>query len=358
MRRFAFITVALALSCSDKSEGDSPETVDSLSGNGAGSNTAPTGTVAPSTTAGPTDTSPTSMMTSKPVNTVPPAASTSASQVQPSVNPMPTLTTAPTPTPTPSMQGIGGGPGVAPAESSTPAAGGDGPAPSVTGEPTATTETGGAGPEGSGGSMGSGGEPATGMSAKDFTCTTVFGIDATSEWYMGGFETQIDNDKWQLIYFHPGFVEDWDNLDDDVWKQSPTSACTMNSTNPDRVIFNVFGDPSDNNFMSKDTWVTGLNKAIDNIKSKYSNIKRIDLLTMTRAPGNTPCDSSNRMSIVETYVDEAIAAVADANPDLVTAPQAFFAPNCDVYKDGGPHFTDAGKPIIAKLYGDYYAAEP
>ncbi len=28
------------------------------------------------------------------------------------------------------------------------------------------------------------------------------------------------------------------------------------------------------------------------------------------------------------------------------------------FMSGGPHFTTAGKPIVAKVYGDYYSTEP
>jgi hypothetical protein len=104
--------------------------------------------------------------------------------------------------------------------------------------------------------------------------------------------------------------------------------------------------------------VMGLTKSISNVTKKWMRLKRIDLLTMTRAPGNTPCVSSNRMSIVEAWVDEAVAAVGAANPNLVVVSPKFFAPNCSVFTDGGPHFDDTGKATIAKLYGDYYSQEP
>jgi hypothetical protein len=68
--------------------------------------------------------------------------------------------------------------------------------------------------------------------------------------------------------------------------------------------------------------------------------------------------TGNDMSIVESWVDDAIAQVVAAYPGLVTASPKFFAPSCDVFTMGGPHFTDAGKPIIAKVYGDYYSTEP
>ena len=147
-------------------------------------------------------------------------------------------------------------------------------------------------------------------------------------------------------------------MSDMVWTLAATSPCAMNATNPERVIFNGFADAGDTSYMNLNAWVTGLTKVVENLKKKYSRLKRIDLLTMTRAPNNTPCVSGNRMSIVETYVDDAMTMVAAAYPGLVTTAPKFVAPSCSVYMDGGPHFTTAGKPMVAKLYGDYYSQEP
>jgi hypothetical protein len=196
------------------------------------------------------------------------------------------------------------------------------------------------------------------VSAKSIVCNSVLGIDSTSEWFTSGFENQVPNARWQIIYFHPGYVEDWADAGDPVWSQPITSACTTNSTNPDRVIFNAFSDPSDSTYNNATAYAAGLTKVVENLKSKYPGVKRIDLLAMTRAPNNMPCVASNRESIVETWVDTAMAMVAANYPGLVTVSPAFYAPSCDVFASGGPHFTDAGKPIIAKLYGDYYSTEP
>jgi hypothetical protein len=50
--------------------------------------------------------------------------------------------------------------------------------------------------------------------------------------------------------------------------------------------------------------------------------------------------------------------VAAANPGLVTVAPPFYVKACDVFMDGGPHFTTAGKTVVAKIYGDYYSTEP
>jgi len=240
----------------------------------------------------------------------------------------------------------------------------------ATGRAGATGNAGtGAGGASSGGMSGgpaggssAGGAPAGGMggmggatgSTKAYTCNQVIGIDSTSEWYTGGFENQVPNEKWQIIYHHPGYVEDWADPNDEVWGLAPTSACTMNSTNPDRVIFNIYSET----LTTKDTLVTAINKAITNFKAKYSRLQRIDILTMTRAPNNMPCVQGNNGSIVQQYVDDAAAAVVSAGPPPVTATQKFFALDCNVFDSGGPHFSTSGKPIVAKIYGDYYSMEP
>jgi hypothetical protein len=194
--------------------------------------------------------------------------------------------------------------------------------------------------------------------AGSISCNAVLGIDSTSEWFTGGFESQVNAAHWEIIYHHPGYVSDWADPNDAVWSTAVTLACATNSTNPDRVIFNGFADPSASTYMTSDEWVTGLTQVVENLKKKFSKLRRIDLLTMTRAPNNQPCVSGNRQSVVETYVDDAISRVVAAYPGLVTASPKFYAPSCDVFASGGPHFTDAGKPVVAKVYGDYYSTEP
>ena len=217
----------------------------------------------------------------------------------------------------------------------------------------------------SGGGSSGGGSPDAGdagdtgvVSAKSIVCNSVLGIDTTSEWFTSGFENQVPNAKWQIIYFHPGYVENWQNPNDPVWSTAITSACTTSSTNPDRVLFNAFSDPSDSTFNNATAYAAGLTKVVANLKTKYPGLKRIDLLAMTRAPNNMPCVAGNRMSIVESWVDTAMSMVAAANPGFVTVAPPFYAPSCDDFADGGPHFTDAGKPIIANVYGTYYSMEP
>ena len=250
---------------------------------------------------------------------------------------------------------LGGAGGVAAAG----AGSGGAPAAGMGGTGSAGTPAGGVGGVASGGAP-NGGAPNGGMGGatpvKNFTCNQVIGIDSTSEWFTSGFENQVPNDRWQIIYHHPGYVEDWANDDDEVWALTPTSACAMNASNPERVIFNIYSET----LKDKASLVIAINQAIRNFKTAYSRLERVDILTMTRSPDNMPCQQGQNGAIVQQYVDDAVAEVVGAStgmPVLVAAPK-FKAMDCAVFKDGGPHFTDAGKPVVAKIYGDYYSAEP
>jgi hypothetical protein len=269
----------------------------------------------------------------------------------------------------------GGSPG---AGGATGAGGGGPSAGGSTGSGGTTGAGGGGGGARDGGMGGSGGATGTGgtsgvPAASTLSCTLLLGIDSTSEWFgastsagASGFESgeansgswSVDTSKWEIIFHHPGYVADWTDLTDAVWSTAVSSACTMNSTNPDRVIFNGFADPSLTTYMNVTDWVTGLNKVIQNIKTKYSRVRRIDLLTMTRGPNNMACMTGNNDVVVADYVDTAMAMVAAANPTLVTTSPKFYAPDCTVFMSGGPHFTSAGAQMMAKTYGNYYSTEP
>jgi len=253
--------------------------------------------------------------------------------------------------------GATGGAGTAGTVGSAGSASGGSTSAGAAGMATGGATAGGGAAAGQGGLTGGGGTGG-GSSVQGFTCNLLIGIDSTGEWFTSGFENQVPNDRWEIIYHHPAYIEDWAKAGDDVYKLAPTSPCATNADNPDRVIFNMFADTADASIGNKGAWVTALTQAVTNLKAKYSRLKRIDLLTMTRAPNNAACDSTNASgSSVAQYVDDAVMMMITNGPPAVTASPKFFAKDCNVFTSGGPHLTDAGKPVIAKLYGDYYSAE-
>src|SRR3954470_23431539 len=81
--------------------------------------------------------------------------------------------------------------------------------------------------------------PDSGPSAPDptgprgpFTCSLVIGIQATGDWFNGGFEKIVDNNRWELMAVHSGFIDYWADPKDKIWGSKPSSACATNADNP------------------------------------------------------------------------------------------------------------------------------
>ena len=193
------------------------------------------------------------------------------------------------------------------------------------------------------------------LSSHSFTCNQVIGLSVTGEWYAAGFETFVDDSRWQAVTLTHAYVDLWTDPTNTVWATAPVSPCAANAADPDRVLFT--GCNWD--YTTAAQWTTAFAAVVENIKAKYPKLKRIELLTMLRAPGNQSCPTAvNAETVVQPFIDEAVATTVAAYPGLVVAAPQFEAPNCDVFILGGPHFTADGQAAIAKLYGDYYANQP
>jgi hypothetical protein len=174
------------------------------------------------------------------------------------------------------------------------------------------------------------------------------GVSVTGDWFGAGFESGNDDDHWQALTRTHAFVELWGDPKDAVWQEKIVSPCTKNSTRPGRVLFMGVNWQ----FTTAEDWVAALTKAVKTIKAKYPTVKNIELLTMLRGPGNKTC--GNDMTVVQPFIDEAVAKVAKAFPRLVTVGPKLEAPSCDVFTKGGPHFTSDGMTKVANVYAAHY----
>jgi hypothetical protein len=181
-----------------------------------------------------------------------------------------------------------------------------------------------------------------------FVCTEILGVSVTGDWYGGGFETGVDERRFQAITRKHAFIELWGDPKNEIWAVPVTSPCAQRSRNPDRVVFTGV------NWQMKDadSWTAAFTKAVEAIKLKRPGVARIELMTMLRAPGNQSC--GDYRTVVEPYIDEAIARVVARYPTLVQAAPRFEAPTCAVFTKGGPHYTNAGIADVAKVYAAHY----
>jgi hypothetical protein len=192
-------------------------------------------------------------------------------------------------------------------------------------------------------------------SPKSYPCNLLVGTSVQHDWFVSGFETGVDDARWEALapaQAGISFVQLWANPNSSLWTMVKTSPCTDHADNPDRVLF----VPVNWEYTTAAQWITEIEAVLGVLQSKFSNLKEVDLLTMLRAPGNVSCGSVE--TVVQPFVDEAIQAVAAKHPALVRIAPKMFAPSCDVFTGGGPHFTAQGMKTVAKLYSDYYATEP
>jgi hypothetical protein len=193
--------------------------------------------------------------------------------------------------------------------------------------------------------------PATTVDDGNYTCTMIIGINATSEWYTQGFETMVDNAKFEIIRVHSGFVELWADPKNGVWNTGPSSACAQNANNPDRVVFVALNFDQ----TTLDWWLPPVTAVVKNLQAKYSNLKRIELQTFVRAPGDMPCPQAPaKRSTISPAEDQAIAMVAAMNPSLVKVSPKFEAKTCSEFSGNPPHPSAAGGKAWAKMMADYY----
>jgi hypothetical protein len=204
---------------------------------------------------------------------------------------------------------------------------------------------------GGGGSSEVGTSPPAGDNGESYSCTLIIGINATAEWYSRGFEQLVDNAKWELIRVHSGFVEIWADPKASVWGTGPTSACAKNGGNPDRIIFVALN--FEYNTLAQ--WVPNLTAVVKNLQAKYPGVKRIELGTYVRAPGNKPCPQgpAYRSTITEAQ-DQANVMVAAANSALVTVSPKFEAKTCSEFSGNPPHPSASGGTAWAKMIAEHY----
>ena len=193
-------------------------------------------------------------------------------------------------------------------------------------------------------------EPKPRPAEGSFECTQVMGVSVTGDWFGVGFEDGIDGERWQALWRSHAFVEQWADPTSDLWAMKPQSRCARHSDAPDRVIFTGVNWE----YKTREAWQEKLKAVVDTLRIKYRGVKRIDLLTMLRGPGNRTCGSE--MTVVAPYIDEAVTAVVALYPGLVFAGPQVEAGSCDVFTKGGPHFTDEGMATVARLYRERLGA--
>jgi hypothetical protein len=205
-----------------------------------------------------------------------------------------------------------------------------------------------------GGGAGGGGGSAGAGAPTDFVCTQFMGLQLTSQWYAGGFETVVPAARYEIKWAEHAYVEEWANPNSTFWNLAITSPCSQQSTSPDRVVLTALSWT----IMAEMDWEAAVTADVNNIKAHNPNVKSIELMTIIRGPGNAACGDPNvyaESTHIPATLDQALLQVAAKFPGLVSVAPKFEASACSDFEGTGPHLTAAGDTKIGKLIGAYYA---
>jgi hypothetical protein len=223
---------------------------------------------------------------------------------------------------------------------------------------------------GSGGAGGTGGPGPDGYTGP-FTCTLVAGLLPTEEWFNAGFEIDgVDGTTWEGKFQHYGYINIWaqDPPAGFAWTAPLTSPCTINSTDPDRVLFTAW---SWELAYMEDTYIADTVQAIMQFRKNFPHIKRFELMTIIRCPGDTMCNPNAAIPPIasvtnynagqqDCYVapsqDDALAKVAAMFPGWAYVAPKFESPSCANPVNGAHFFYE--NTAIAKTIATYYITNP
>jgi pimeloyl-ACP methyl ester carboxylesterase len=192
-----------------------------------------------------------------------------------------------------------------------------------------------------------------------FLCHQVTAMTLTREWYDAGFEQNpgITDDRWQLKARQSGYITEWANPDSAFWNHPVQSPCASGSASPDHVVLTVLSwRPAC--CTTAAAWEEVVSRAVTNFRAKYADLKRIDLMTVIRGPGNGTCPlppAANEYIVMPAELDAALAAVAARFPAFVYVAPKFEASSCDAFVGGGPHLTPAGNAEVAQAISAHFA---
>jgi hypothetical protein len=221
--------------------------------------------------------------------------------------------------------------------------------------------SGGGGKAGSGGGGGAGGRAgagggtagAGGGATGPFTCNQVTGGKLTYEWFAAGFETVVDDKRWQAKWREDAYVEVWADAQSSFWTAQVDSTCASNTSTPDRLVFGTVSFK----YKTQTEWRTGITQAVNNFKARWPTVRRIDLVTQIRGPNNMLCPTAptaGETIAVPPEQDAAMADVAAAFPGFVFVGPKVEAHSCSEFQGGGPHLTAAGNTANMPVLASYF----
>ena len=205
---------------------------------------------------------------------------------------------------------------------------------------------------------------------EDFVCTQVIGYSQVNQWYKG-FESMLDNDRWELLWHTGAGVDRWSDPNFKGWTDKIVSPAKQQSRDPDRVVLSISGDYGDDVGM----WARKILETVDVIHSKYKNVRLIVLQPVIGGHNHEACPAPAgesgkkvgggsqgtggneivRAAYQHPYIDQAIAKVVagDKTGRLVTGASPEVR-SCKDYSDAKGHLTSSASDPIGRSIAEFY----
>lgn len=175
-----------------------------------------------------------------------------------------------------------------------------------------------------------------------------------------GFESAINDSRWQLLWRGGAGIEHWSDPDFVGWNQPLVSACSCNAASPDRIVLTISGDIGDVSNEAQ-TWADEIDRAITTSLMKYPSLQQVILQAVVGGPNAGTCFDDNgkevRASVNSPVINQAIDLVVNNHAADITVLKGI-APEvteCADYVDTRGHLTAESSPVIGLSIGEYYA---
>lgn len=194
-------------------------------------------------------------------------------------------------------------------------------------------------------------QPSTGGSTGGyFACTLVIGFSQTGGWFKSGFESLVQDGKWELLTQSGGAIQLWADPGYSGWSQTIQSRCSSGPV--DRVLLNIAGESGSR----VENWVEHIQATIANIRARFPGVRHIMLQPVVGGPQHSTCTFEGqtvRASFDQPYIDMAISEIVGG---AIVAGASPVVANCSQYQDVLGHLTPEGYRYVAQGLGEYYSA--
>jgi hypothetical protein len=181
------------------------------------------------------------------------------------------------------------------------------------------------------------------------SCTEVVGFSQTREWFIG-FQGPAGDTVHQGRTQNGAEIQFWANPTYYGWTSPVLSACSVGSSAPSAVLFNISGHYGDD----VEAWAQGIRNALVVAHARYPGVD----IALMPVVGGADCYVNGvqvRASYQHPYISEAIDIVAAEDPYAYPGHRET-VDTCSMFRDEKGHFTqpgaqDTGRDIATALYG-------